>query len=333
MWHQIRWLALPLMGTFLYSCGSTEVITGLLSDPPDWTGTYTVEGQWDLSGPFSDGQTVGGVVAGFVLDEVIGLVGVPDLLQEAAQEVLAESMGAGIADFIDGQLPPALAPDGPLVEALSLGLGSVAMESDLVLEEGTFPGSVEGKETFSALTYWVDGISHRLTPADLQIEGVSLEAEWSGNVAADDRLEIDPHPVELQYGQLVLTVALALADELELQAIQEDLASALDCTTLVPLVFGDEAGIELDLVGFTHEIDEDDLISGCVSAQGLIGERVLGLFALDTKVEVGGGVRLVDADGNGVVEEIESAAGHGGHVNVVPEPFAPNLSVSFTATR
>jgi len=64
-----------------------------------------------------------------------------------------------------------------------------------------------------------------------------------------------------------------------------------------------------------------------------MGERVLGLFALDTKVEVGGGVRLVDADGDRVVEQIESAAGHGGHVNVVPEPFAPNLSVTFTATR
>ena len=120
-----------------------DVQDSLEMGPPDWRGTYDVEGTWNLSGPFAEDQGLGWALSEIILGEVVSAVGVPSLLQESAQEKLSELVGGPLATVIEGHLPPEAGPDSPLVSALRASLATVQVSSGLQLEDGLLPGSVE----------------------------------------------------------------------------------------------------------------------------------------------------------------------------------------------
>jgi len=315
------------------SCAAADAAAGLVAEPPDWTGTYAVDGQWDLSGPFSEDQTLGGAVAEMLVSRVVGTLGVPALVEEEAREGLYALIGEPIAAAVDSGLPAELGPNGALVEALRAFLGSVATTGTLDLEEGTLPGSMKGYETLLSFSYVHEGETHVLTPAELTDGGLSIEAEWAGTITSDTRMTVDTHPYQIHYGRLVLDVALRVLGATDLDVLAEGMAEALACSAVVTEVLGDEPSIPLGVGDVTYDVEAADLESACGELHDSLGDRVLGLFTFDTPASAGGDVRIIDADGDRVAESLQAEPGYGGTVDLVSEPFAPHLGVQFTAVR
>ena len=62
----------------LISCG----------DDPTWPGTYDVTGDWNLAGPMANNRTVGDAIADLLIEKIVGISGVPGLLEEDVQELV-----------------------------------------------------------------------------------------------------------------------------------------------------------------------------------------------------------------------------------------------------
>ena len=62
-------------------------------------------------------------------------------------------------------------------------------------------------------------------------------------------------------------------------------------------------------------------------------DKALGVFTLDAGTQLGGRVRWIDADMDGIAERLQSDAGYGGRVTLAPEPIAPLVQARFGAVR
>jgi hypothetical protein len=296
-----------------------------------WVGTYTTVSTWDISGPLAGGRTVGDAIADLLVDKIVGLSGVPSVLEEDAQELVSSLIRDDVKSAVDLYVPETLSPTGAMTVMLGETLANVTVESTLHLEEGLLPNSLEGSETIDKLTFEHEGILHDLLPLDLLADaGAEMEAEWSGSEDGETALEIDPHGVALQYGELVQRVALQLVDAAGLTQLKDDVAAAVDCNNVIADILDGEPAVELSVSSWSYSVDSTDLADACSSAQGLIGDRVLGMFARDSGVLIGGSLHIVGGD---PAEGLTSASDFGGIVNVAPAAIAPRIDVELDAVR
>jgi len=308
----------------LVSCG----------DDPVWPGKYEVTGDWNLSGPLANNRTVGDAIADLVVEKIIGVAGVPGPLEDTVQELVDGNIRDDIKSVVDANVPAALAPTGSVTQALGASLADVRLESTLELEEGLLPGSVEGKEVVSALEYDNQGTTERVAPSELfPGAGIAMDAEWEGGEEDDGELDIDPHPLNIQYGELVAHAVSHVIDATGQQQLETDVLAAVDCTNIINGILGGEASFDIGYDDFNVSLSTSDLAGACDAARALIEDRVLGMFALDTKVQVGGVVTYADSNGDGKADTLASGADFGGILTVAPDTIAPRVTVSFTATR
>jgi hypothetical protein len=313
----------------------TLVVCALLTltacgDDPAWIGTYASSGSWDISGPLAGGRTVGDAVADLLVDKIVGLSGVPSPLEDKAHELTDKAIRAHVKSAVDGNAPTELAPGGQVAQLLASSLAKVKVESTITLEEGLLPGSMEGKEDVTSLTYEHEGKAYTLDAAKLAGAGVSIEAEWEGDEGDGETLDVDQHPVKIRFGELVRRVAEHAVDASGQDKLKNDVVSAVSCDQIVKLILGSSTGLKISVSDWSTTVDSGDLKSACGAAALLLQSRVLGLFALDTKIEKGGSVSY---SGGNPASSLKSGAGFGGIVNVAPRPIAPRVIVEFSATR
>ncbi|MFC1610427.1 hypothetical protein ACFL6C_05670 [Myxococcota bacterium] len=303
-------------------------------DEPAWPGTYDVIGDWNLAGPLTNNRTVGDAIADLLIEKIVGISGVPSLIEEDVQELVSGTIRDDIKSVVDTNVPAALAPTGSVTQALGASLADVRLESTLELEEGLLPGSVEGLEVVTALEYDNEGTSERVAPGDLiPGAGIQMDAEWGGDEGDDGELEIEPHPLNIQYGELVAHAVSQVVDATGQQQLEDDVLTAVECTSIVNIILGGEASFNIGYEDWSVSLSTSDLAGACDAARTLIEERVLGMFAMDTKVQVGGMVTWTDGDGDGQADTLTSGTDFGGILSVAPDPLAPRVTVSFTATR
>ncbi|MBN2498869.1 MAG: hypothetical protein JXR96_30040 [Deltaproteobacteria bacterium] len=309
---------------FLAACG----------DEPTWPGQYQLSGQWNLSGPLTDDRTVGDAIADLLVEKIVGASGVPSMFEETVQEIVSDSIRDEIKSLVDENAPAALAPDGDVTRALAASLADVRLESSLELEEGLLPGDLEGTEVVTALEYDHEGTPEHISPGDLfPGAGITMGADWEGEEGDEGELEIDPHGLNIQYGELVARAVSQVVDATGQQELESDVLAAVDCARIVDALLGGQAAFEIGYQEWSVSLSSADLIAACDAARTLIEDRVLGMFALDTRVQVGGLLTYADSDGDGKADTLASAPGFGGILAVAPAPIAPRLSVSFTGTR
>lgn len=328
------WLLVALVGGA--GCGSSGVGDLLpdIPDPPAWDATYSSSGTWDLSGPFSSGRTVGDAAAEIVIGQIVSLAGVPSLLEDKANKTLSDAFADDIAATVDANAPVELAPGSRLMQVLGTTLASVGIDSEITLEDGLLPLSVSGDENITQITYEHEATQYVIVPADLLPPSlVTIGARWKGSVDTSSQLEIDPHEVGIRYGELVRHVVTTVTDAAQLTTLQNQVAAAFDCGNIVSLILNGQTEITIDLVEWSYTMSATELDSACASGRSAAGDRVLGLFTVDSKVEVGGIVLLNDTNGDDVSERIENGAGFGGTLNVVPKAIAPRVQVVFAAER
>lgn len=306
------------------------LLAGGCGEDAPWVGQYAATGTWDISGPLKGDRTVGDAVADLLVEKIVGISGVPSALQDKAQELTSKAVRAHVKAVVDKHVPAELQAGGTVNKALAMSLTSARVESIITLEEGLLPGSMKGSESITAITYTHDGKSYRLEPRDLA--GASVVAEWEGDEEGDDTLEVDPHGVPIQYGEVVKRVAGQVVDAAGLASLADKVSGAVSCDQIVKLILGSGTGLKVTVSEWSYTFAEADLKSACAGAGTLIQKRVLGMFALDTRLEVGGKVKWTPADGDQATS-LGSGAGYGGTVNVAPRAIAPRVTVLFSATR
>lgn len=322
-------LALASLMAGSVACESVEsFVPG--AGTPDTEGSYSAEGVWDLSGPFTGGRTVGDAVADTVVQKLLEFVSPPSAVEDEVAEILAERVHAPVKAMIDDAGPADLATDGDLTELLARSLASVQISSTIVLEDDWVPGTVSGTETLTRIVYEHEGEEQEI---DLtRLGGGEVKAEW----AADEdgaALDVEQHPVELHYGGIIDSMLSDLSPESDVGKLRDQVLETLDCSVVLAAIMGGDAAIEIGVGEFGYTLEPSDLLDTCNGARGSIAERVLGMFTVGTKVVVGGRVALVDDDGDGVADGMTSTASFGGYLDVLPEPIALRVLVSFSATR
>ena len=307
-----------------------SVCAGCGGDDPPWIGKWAATGTWDVSGPLAQNRTVGDAVADILVEKIVGLTGVPSLLEDKTHEYVDKAIRDHVKSVVDGNAPAELSPGGSVHKVLAATLASVRAESTIELEEGLLPGSMKGNEIVTAVEYQHDNKAYRLAAAELAGAGVTIEAEWKGKEDGDNTLEVDQHGVEIHYGELVRRVADHVIDAAGQTKLKDDVHSAISCDQIVSLILGGGAGLKISVSDWSYTMSDADLKKACGDASTLVQSKVLGMFALDTLLEVGGKVTW---SGDGEATGLQSASGFGGIVKVAPPAIAPRVTVSFTAKR
>jgi hypothetical protein len=113
--------------------------------------------------------------------------------------------------------------------------------------------------------------------------------------------------------------------------IQAEALEALACGALVDEILGGRSSIEIDVWIHTFNISRGTLIDACGELIGEVEGRALGIFEMDTPMEIGGGVTLSDDDGDGAADRMTSAPDHGGHLMLAgPRAISPPVEARFT---
>jgi hypothetical protein len=307
------------------------VVAACNGEDTPWVGKYAATGTWDISGPLAGNRTVGDAVADLLVDEIVKLTGVPSALEDKTHEFVGKAIRDHVKSVVDGNAPAELAPGGSVTKVLAASLADVTATSSIELEEGLLPGSMKGRETVTSVAYRHEGKAYTLDASELAGAGVSIVADWEGDEEGDRTLEVDPHGVKIRYGELVSKVASHVVDAAGQGSLRSQVESALACDQIVTLVLGGGQGLKISVSDWSYSVGESDLKGACSSAAALLKDRALGLFALDSLLEVGGKVTWVEEGGK--ASELRSAAGFGGIVKVAPPALAPRVTVSFKATR
>lgn len=124
-------------------------------------------------------------------------------------------------------------------------------------------------------------------------------------------------------------VALNVVDQAGLTSLKEDVEAAVDCHTVTTAILGGEAALEISISEWSYSINAVKISGACDATQTLVGSQVLGLFAVDSGVSVGGILSYTLGD----VVTLGSEDGFGGVINVAPKAIAPKIAVTFTAIQ
>jgi hypothetical protein len=159
--------------------------------------------------------------------------------------------------------------------------------------------------------------------------------EWTGQVAAYNQLQIFTHSVNLRYGQLILyllnNILIPALTDGNAHSMIEAILYWIDCEGLSLAITGNDGEIcaPADIVC----IDAEDIEAVCDSViRSVFGfaEVLLGNLAVDSVIELSGNAKLVEMDGDLLVDEILDGE-YNGWVNIQGErsPF----TATWSATR
>jgi hypothetical protein len=199
-------------------------------------------------------------------------------------------------------------------------VANLEMLADLRIAKLTNDYYVQGQEDWHGIAlYWHLGCPAEtdldfdpdcgrlvLSMADIQNTAFPLDlvqGVWTGTIANFDRLDIQTHRIQLNYGRLILFVL----NELLLPAISggryHDLRDAVIGFVDCPNIAGNIVGDFLRVLG----VDEDEVEEFCVDAiTWIVNPIVLTVYGLgaDSRVRLHGQALLVDDNNDLIVDRI-----------------------------
>jgi len=309
-------LALTLIsGALFIGCGNDDIAVD---------GTYTTTAVWDLSAPFGrDG--IGGAFADLLIEESVSAA-VPGLIEDEAIDLTSKLIRAPIKGLVEGRLPDELKEDGEVLIGLRDALGNVEVQTELVLDE-----DIEGSEKVTRLTVPTTGTPFVVNASDLPA-GVSVAAEIEGDRKERDRIELKPYDLQLRYGDFILILVGDLLNR-DVAALTNETNAAIPCDLVVSEITGGDGKFEFEVASKEFSISAGALQSACDLVKDKLSEYALGLVRLDSGVQLGGQVTLLDADLDARADTLSSDTDYEGRITLLPGPFEPRFSVNFVATR
>lgn len=304
-------LGLPLT----LACGNDDISA---------TGTYTTEAVWDLSAPFGrDG--IGGAFADLLIEQSVSAA-VPGFLEDEALDLTSSLIRDPIKGLVEDRLPDDLKQDGVVLIGLRDALGAVQVQTALQLDD-----NLEGRERITRLTV-PTGDSPFVLNADDLPEGVAVEAELKAKREARDRIELRPYDLQLRYGDFVLILVGDLLHR-DVAALTAQTEAAIPCDVVVEEITGGDGSFEFEVAKRDFRISAGALLAACDVVKDTIGQYALGLVRLDSGVQLGGQVTLLDTDLDGEADGMSSDTDFEGRITLLPGPFEPRFSVNFVGQR
>ena len=312
--REIRWLGFAALLAFGTGCGSES-----------WEGTYDTTQTVNVAGPLADGRTVADAMVDLVVSEAVERSPLP--AKDTLKELLAGVVLAPAKAELERSLPPDWQAEGRATKALRSSLATVRFQSELTLEEGgVFSADVLGNETVTGIQFL-----DLPTQPTLNLDNRLLTATWQGSDEGD-HLKIEPHPLAIQYSELVIFAANLVLGPNAFTDLDGYVTKNLDCKILVLAMLGGKQTLDFELLGQTVSVDSNLLADGCNAARDKLSERASkALF--EVPIVVGGNLALGPENGDEQNRTLSSQAGYGGHVRVLPPAIAPKISARLDATR
>lgn len=321
---------------FLYGCPDDGQSEPPPPEAPELSGLYHSVARWDLSSAITEHPGIGTVVADLVVEQVVGLAGVPGPLEETARERVAAAIHEPIRTYVDGQVPSDVLPDSELLTELAAIFADVEVESEIELVvDGSDTGSVEGAETITAMRLQ-HGERSLLLPVDMLALGeasVPVGALIDGEIDEDTTITFEEHELVLRIDVLLTHAATELLDALDAETLAEQVEEALECAALVQRITGGSNSFAFEVAGMSFSVEIDALLEGCDIARGEVAGYALGLINPSLGVAVGGSASALDTDGDALIDRLVSNADYGGTITAVPLPTPTRFDASFTAER
>lgn len=314
--------------------GSTTPDGGVLA-PLSWAGVYDSNGVWDLSGPITAQRTLGDVVADLLVDQIVGLAGVPSAVHDQAVSVVRSLVGGTIKTLVDAAAPDALKPNSPLMMKLATVLTSTEVASTIDLYAGTPASSVRGMEELRTLKFSFQGRTGTLPVGDLlerTVPLVTLGADWRGTQSGADLLVIDPHEFALRFGKMLLWIVDNVLQEAGASSLSQAAANAINCAAITSAITNGQTSFSFGVGFLSYSISASSLTGGCTTVTGVVKDKALGLFDVDAGVELGGQVQAVDDNADALADRLKSLTGFGGKLTK-GGAFAPRIGARFEAFR
>ncbi|MEQ9496733.1 MAG: hypothetical protein RIT81_07740 [Deltaproteobacteria bacterium] len=308
---------LPLVALLLGSAATTACGSDIQIE-----GTYDTTAVWDISEPFGRGG-IGGAIAELIITESISLAA-PGFIEGAAIDVATPLLKPPIQLAIDSQLPDDLKEDGEVIVGLREALGAVEVETELV-----FTDDVEGTEKLTMLA--IPGENRFEWRDDLLPSDVKIAAEIEGDREEEDRVELDDYVLQVHYGEFVLAVTAHLFGK-NASSLEVTIENAVPCQAIVDEVTGGDGSVDFSVAGQNVSISAGALTSACELVRDTVGQFALGAARLDSGVELGGKVTLIDDDDDGVADRLSSDAEFEGKITVLPA-FEPKFSANWVGER
>lgn len=303
---------------------------------PEVSGLYHSLAHWDLSSAITEHPGAGTVVADLIVEQVVGLAGVPGPLQDAARAQVAAAIHAPIRDYVDAQVPDDVLPDSALLTDLAAILAEVAVESNIELAMASRdPERITGTETVTAMRLQHGERSLHLPVDVLELGDASLPigAFLDGTRDANTTITFETHELVLRVDVLLAYAATELLGALDAEALAEQVADALACDSIVDHITGGSDAFRFEIGGMSFSLGIDALLDGCDVVRDEVVDHAFGIIDPALGVAVGGAVRALDTDGDALVDRLVSDAGYSGSITAVPLPTPTRFNASFAADR
>ena len=318
--------------------GTAAVTLSMVQRPLNCVGTFDVNGQYDFTDaiPGTAGEVIRRLddlfnnTARFMID------GIQDLLEAFLGGIIAtvinwvvDQIQPMVEDWINQWILD-IAPDW-LLDFFQIGrdllqiVNNLEMLSVIRFDKTGSDFQVSGTEEWVGIAlYWrlncdvddpPDCGRHEFNMEEmLQVENPleAVFATFNARVSNFNRLRMDPHDVNLQYGRLILFVL----NELILPAVAdgahsltEAVINVLDCEDLAWSVCGDDGEWGGEYLGVRIGFEVDDVIDWCEGAAGFLGDTVsdiLGDLGFDSVLTIEGSCDLYEDNFDLIVDRLES---------------------------
>lgn len=307
--------------------GNTEVTLNLYLLTLNPAGTFDTVNKFDFTDAIPEGQV------GDIINLIIDIFYDPGaVIIDLIKTLVSQYIGSWVTDLAFGLFEDALAnlvtnwllnnsPDfiqdffvigQDLVQIVT----NLEVNSKLKISKLGSDYSVAGQQSWIGLTlYWKLGCdkdapdyetcgAHPFSLEDLGNTDFPMDliaGQYTALIANYDRMVIDTHKIEINYGKLILFVInkLLLPAISNFDSLTDLLYSLIDCAALAAGFVGDV----LSAIG----IDAAQVEGFCNSAENfLLGpiEGLIGSLALDSRLRVHGKCRLVDEDDDLIVDSL-----------------------------
>lgn len=303
---------------------TTELTVDLFLLPLNPAGDYDVLSHWDFRDAISESGEVGAMIVEILdifEDPGRGLVGfLLDIVEDFVGGIISWAIDlffdlTGLDDLI-ADLINDLIDDSPfLSDIVTIGRDLRAIIAELevisILSIGKLGSEYEvfGADRWIGLAlYWrlgcepEDGPECGRLPITLEDGSLGLlRGDWTGRVVGYDRLDIDRHPIDFEYGRLILyvleyVVLPAITGDPGPVTLEDLMSSILNCPGIGDAIAGD--GDCLCALGAC--VCDDDIEGFCEDFIGLVfGPFFRGFvegLSFDAVLDIRGSVTLVNQD-------------------------------------
>lgn len=334
---------------------TTEETVDMLLLPLDPVGDYDALSHWDFRDAISESGEVGAMIVQ-VLDifEDPGR-GIVNFILDLVEDYVGGIVGGAISLFLDitglddviGDAINDLIDSSPLLsDIVTIGrdLRQIIAELEVVskISIGKLGSDYEvfGVDEWIGLAlYWRLGCSESDPPDCGRIEIILdvvdlglLRGEWNGRVLGYDRLDIGRHPVDFEYGRLILYVL----EYLVLPAITgdpgpvtlEDLMSAIiDCDGIGDFVAGGDGDCLCALGACICDDDVEDICTGFISLTfGGLFTSFVNALSFDAVIDMRGEVTLQNNNDDLLVDALVDGEYVGNIlIGESPTPFTADM--------